>query len=396
MEKSSFDKKGFTFFLKFMFFVFFLIFTTKYGMQFAINDFYHTSKGKFLNTTHTASLIFPKDIDVYQATPNIITEKKLFPPINFISKEGEITIGWVGDIPPSNTIPRFSKTVYSRLNENDILAGNLEGVLSDNPKNFKCSAASINCFSFIGNNKFAESLNVIGFDILNFANNHIFDKKEVGILTTKSILNDNSLSYSPENGDVVVRKINDIDVAFLSFGHNMWTKKITDISSVNKIIKDTSIKYPVVIVFFHGGAEGRDKGHIIGETEYYLNENRGNVYLFAHTAIDAGADLVLGSGPHIVRGIEKYKDRLIIYSAGNFLTTKGILNTGLLGKGAVFNITINKVGLYKKLSILSTTGEIKNVVYEDVSNEGLNQIIKLTKQDFGQDIKSDLSGNIIF
>ena len=48
------------------------------------------------------------------------------------------------------------------------------------------------------------------------------------------------------------------------------------------------------------------------------------------------------------------------------------------------------------LVYLKQSSEIKNIVYEDLSNEGLNEIIKLTKQDFGQDINADLSGNIIF
>ena len=310
----------------------------------------------------------------------------------------ELHIGWVGDIPPSNTVPTFSPTVLSWLEVPDIMTGNLEGALAQivdeknpshtsantAPTNIKCSVYATNCYSFVGNSTFAKSLKTAGFDLLNLANNHSEDQGKDGIQTTKNILTAHSLLYSPENGELTHATVKGVDVGFLSFGHNAWTTKIFDLEKVKSAVQDAASKYSVVIVFFHGGAEGADKTHVPRTTEYYLGENRGDVYTFAHTAIDAGADLVLGSGPHVVRGIEKYNDKLIVYSAGNFLATDGLSNTGNLGSGALFNITIDQNGNYKNLAILSTTSAVKNTISEDPSNTAEHLITSLSKEDFGQ------------
>jgi hypothetical protein len=79
-------------------------------------------------------------------------------------------------------------------------------------------------------------------------------------------------------------------------------------------------KADIIIVSFHGGAEGNAAQHVPRETEIFYGEKRGNLRVFARTVIDAGADLVLGHGPHVLRGMEIYKNRLIAYSLGNFAT----------------------------------------------------------------------------
>ena len=66
------------------------------------------------------------------------------------------------------------------------------------------------------------------------------------------------------------------------------------------------------------GAEGTDGQHVPRGTEYYLGENRGNERVFAHALVTAGADLVLASGPHVLRGLRLFHEKLIAYSLGNF------------------------------------------------------------------------------
>ena len=67
-----------------------------------------------------------------------------------------------------------------------------------------------------------------------------------------------------------------------------------------------------------GGESG--KGYLIpGGMEFFGTEKRGDVVKFSHACIDAGADLVLGHSPHILRKIEVYRNKLIVYSLGNFI-----------------------------------------------------------------------------
>src|SRR4029079_4437742 len=74
----------------------------------------------------------------------------------------------------------------------------------------------------------------------------------------------------------------------------------------------------LVVVTMHAGAEGSDHQHVRPGNECFLGENRGNSVAFAHSVVRAGADLVVGTGPHVLRGMEWYRGRLIAYSLGNF------------------------------------------------------------------------------
>ncbi|HEX4603410.1 MAG TPA: CapA family protein, partial [Candidatus Angelobacter sp.] len=85
-------------------------------------------------------------------------------------------------------------------------------------------------------------------------------------------------------------------------------------------IRSLKTESDLVIVGFHGGAEGATHQHVLEGDDTFLGEDRGDLRRFTHAAIDAGADLVLGSGPHVVRAMEIYKGKLIAYSLGNFAT----------------------------------------------------------------------------
>ena len=111
----------------------------------------------------------------------------------------------------------------------------------------------------------------------------------------------------------------------------------------------------LVVVAFHGGAEGSDAQHVPRGDETYLGEDRGDLRAFARTAVDAGADLVVGSGPHVVRGIEFYKGHLIAYSAGNFVGYGGVF--GLAGPTAVsymLNVRLRSDGRFRSAKMIPT------------------------------------------
>ncbi len=72
----------------------------------------------------------------------------------------------------------------------------------------------------------------------------------------------------------------------------------------------------IVVAIIHAGAEGADRLHTPRGTQFFLGENRGNARAFAHAMINAGASIVFGSGPHVIRGIERYRGHLIAYSLG--------------------------------------------------------------------------------
>ena len=106
-------------------------------------------------------------------------------------------------------------------------------------------------------------------------------------------------------------------VAFVGFSTYRWSAPMSSDAAVRRLVRAAARRAPVVVAMFHAGAEGADKTRVPGGREHAFGEDRGDSRHFARAAIDAGADLVVGSGPHVVRGLELYRGRLIAYSLGN-------------------------------------------------------------------------------
>ena len=96
-----------------------------------------------------------------------------------------------------------------------------------------------------------------------------------------------------------------------------------------------------MVVYMHAGAEGSAADHVTGREEYYLGEDRGNPEAFAHMAIDAGASLVIASGPHVLRGMQFYQGHLIAYSLGNFASYGNFATSGDLGMSVILHVTLS-------------------------------------------------------
>ena len=238
-----------------------------------------------------------------------------------IKDKKEISIIGVGDImlgsnyPNEDLLPNTNilQNVESILQNADITAGNLEGTLFDkggDPK--KCENPSV-CYVFRMPSKYGKYLKNAGFDYLSLANNHSNDFGEVGILQTMENLNSLGIKYSgiKEKAEYSILEKDGIKYGFVSFAPNSKTVDINDYEYASNLIKSVKEKSDIVVVFFHGGAEGKEHEHITRNNEIFHGENRGNVFKFARNAVDSGADIVFGQGPHITRAIELYKNKFI-------------------------------------------------------------------------------------
>ena len=110
-----------------------------------------------------------------------------------------------------------------------------------------------------------------------------------------------------------------VRVAFLGFAPYGYTSNLLDIPTAEAMVRTAARHAAIVVVIIHAGAEGSDQLHTPLGTQYYLGEDRGDARLFAHSVIRAGASIVLGSGPHVIRGVQRYRGHLIAYSLGNFI-----------------------------------------------------------------------------
>jgi len=138
----------------------------------------------------------------------------------------------------------------------------------------------------------------------------------------------------------------------------------------------------IVIVSFHGGAEGPQYQHVPRQHEIFHGEDRGNVYEFAHALIDEGADIIFGHGPHVTRAVEVYKNRFIAYSLGNFCTYAGINVSGVNGLAPIVKVYTDSKGDFLQAHITSTIQTYRTAVKLDSQKQVLKRIQELARQDF--------------
>lgn len=316
-----------------------------------------------------------------------------FTSVNAQKKE-IIKIAAVGDImlgtyyPDSSYLPRkgsfrLFKNVQSELNDADITFGNLEGVLTDDTTQVKKCVTEGRCYYFAMPTSYAQTLANAGFDFISLANNHINDFGYVGQKSTKKSLRKQKIRFAGLLDCPVDTLTRDsILYGFCAFAPNATTLNIKDIKKAERTVSYLKSFCDIVIVSFHAGGEGVDYQNITRETEYYINENRGNVHLFAHRMIDAGADVLLGHGPHVTRAVEIYKNRFIAYSLGNFLTYSRVSIAGKCGIAPLMHIYTNNMGEFVKARIIPTYQKKYQATLIDPQNRAIKIIQELTKTDF--------------
>ncbi|MCU0393426.1 MAG: CapA family protein [Thermoflexibacter sp.] len=319
-----------------------------------------------------------------------------------------ITVIGVGDMMlgsnyPSEAYlpPNQGKDLLAEVNEilqnATITFGNLEGtVLNSGGTIKKCSNPNI-CYAFRMPEYLIDNLVRAGFDVLSIANNHVGDFGEEGKKNAVKVLKEKGLYYAGLTScPTVVFEKNGIRFGLVAFAPNNGTVNINDLPNAVSLVKELSTKADIVIVSFHGGAEGTNHQHVKRKTETFYGENRGNVYDFAHKMIDAGADIIFGHGPHVTRAVEVYKDRFIAYSLGNFCTYKQFNIKGVSGLAPIIKVFTDKQGKFFKAQITPIYQPPPGGVAIDKEKRVIQVIKNLTKTDFPEvPIKIDDNGLII-
>jgi poly-gamma-glutamate capsule biosynthesis protein CapA/YwtB (metallophosphatase superfamily) len=270
------------------------------------------------------------------------------------------------------------------LQDADVTFGNLEGTLAgDKGKVKRCRNPKL-CYAFRSPTHYATYFKDAGFDLLSIANNHSGDFGAEGREITMQMLQDNGIAYAGLlSCPTTVIERNGVKYGLAAFAPNSGTVNIRRIEAAKEIIKSLDSTCDIVIVSFHGGAEGRSKQHVTKATEYYVGEDRGNVYAFSHAVIDAGADIVFGHGPHVTRAMELYKDRLICYSLGNFATYDRFSLTAESGVAPLAKVSITPQGEFVQAQITPIKQVGEGIPHIDYSKKWATKILQqLTAQDF--------------
>jgi hypothetical protein len=309
------------------------------------------------------------------------------PPARPATGATPIDVAYVGDTVmgslPYGLPADGGASFFSQVDEllvGDIVLGNLEGTLTTRGSS-KCGAGSSNCFAFRTPPSYARWLKDAGFTVMNLANNHANDFGPVGLSDTVAALRRVGIRNTGRPGTQATVTAGGQKVAILGFASYTWSDSLTDIARAKRRVQRAARTAPIVIVTFHGGAEGSDKTRVPRGTESFLGENRGDLRRFTHAVIDSGADLVVGSGPHVMRGMELYRGRLIAYSMGNFAGYAVFSLGGVLSTSGVLQVTLNPDGTFRSGRLRPT--QLVGEGTPAPGGDGIDLVRSLSRQDFG-------------
>ena len=295
----------------------------------------------------------------------------------------------IGTDYPQNHLPDddglgFLADVAPFLSAADIAFGNLEGVLLDGGEPGKKCSNPAACYLFRSPTRYSNHYRAAGFDVLSLANNHARDFGEEGRSSSMLDIAAAGMQHSGRVDDYASLEVNGLRVAVLAYAVTKNSNMLLDYELAFDTVAEFASSHDIVVVSFHGGAEGVDVTHVPFAEEEYYGEPRGDVVWFARGVVDAGADLVIGHGPHVVRGMERYKGRLIAYSLGNFATYYGISVAGIKGIAPILTTTLDGYGAFVEGEIVSTIQLRPAGPSIDPRDRALDLIRGLSREDFGE------------
>lgn len=190
------------------------------------------------------------------------------------------------------------KNAFEWIKNDDITVLNFEGTLTDS------NVAANKTWRFKGPKEYTEILSSSSIEVVSLANNHTLDYFEKGYEDTVQALDDENVGYY-DNDNIFIKEVKGIKIGFLG---NICINESEEVfnkvkDDIQKLKKDG---INIIICSFHWGKE-----YNYNPTDYQKRLGR--------FSVDCGADIVIGHHPHILQGIELYKDKYIAYSLGNFV-----------------------------------------------------------------------------
>lgn len=345
-------------------------------------------------TTPTEPVKFP--LAIPELTPSI-TEQQTFP--------DTITIKAVGDIIPGTNFPNYRlprfrdqllpKSVRTHLQGADILFGNFESSLTNYPYTAKDISRG-QVFAFRSPPAYAQLFAKAGFNVFNMANNHAMDFGPVGFKDTIKNLQAVGIATLGHKNQILYLKANNIPVAMVGFSPYEMYNSIENLGVAQALVVEAKNHAKIVVVSMHAGAEGTGALHVKNQTEFFYGENRGNSIKFARKMIDAGADLVLGHGPHVPRAMEIYKGKIIAYSLGNFLGYRTLSTNAETGDSMILEIKLNSVGDLVSSKIIPVRMDRQGIPHIDQRFQTVRLMRYLNNQAFPKNpVKINQKGGIV-
>jgi poly-gamma-glutamate capsule biosynthesis protein CapA/YwtB (metallophosphatase superfamily) len=316
----------------------------------------------------------------------VVPSKRPTPSIA-LSATGDVTLGEHGSYPRGGA--RTLLAGVRRYLRGDVVLGNLETVLGDDTRALQlggaptCPEPPDPCFNFIAPAAFALGLRSSGFTVLNLANNHASDFGRIGETMTTGALASARLRWTGKPAQITSLRQHGVRVAVIGAAPYPWAQNLLDVSGTARLVRSAAQRAQIVIVTMHLGAEGAGADHVRPGMETFFDERRGDPVAFAHAMVDAGADVVVGHGPHVLRGLEWYRGRLIAYSLGNLSGFHTLNTSGPLGISAILHVRLKANGTFVAGNVTPVRLDPSGTPRFDPTRAAFVLLRQLSRADFG-------------
>ncbi|MBM4378211.1 MAG: CapA family protein [Deltaproteobacteria bacterium] len=305
---------------------------------------------------------------------------------------GDVNLG--SEVPEPQLPPedgaRLLAPVAPLLRDADLTFINLEGPLCDTGQSTKCPGhgkkrkkpRKRTCYAFRTPTRYGQYLADAGVDVASTANNHAGDYGESCRRTTESTLDTLGIRWSGPPGSIASLERNGLKVAVVAFYNSSATNDLNDHDAAEALVRKAKAAHDLVLVSFHGGAEGARALHVPEGREMFLGEDRGDLRRFARRVVDAGAAAVIGHGPHVPRALEVYRGRLVAYSLGNFATYGDFNLAGPNGLAPILELELAEDGTFLRGRILPARQVGEGEPQPDPSGAVIPLVQRLSREDF--------------
>ncbi len=304
-----------------------------------------------------------------------------------------ITVKAVGDMVPGVDFPhrrlppnggrQLFDAVRPALDHADLVLGNFESTLTIHPHPAK-DVRRPNVYAFRTPPAFAEILRLAGFDVLSVANNHSMDFGLTGFQDTIRHIEAAGMKAIGRKDQILYLERQGVTIALIGFSYFDFHNSVHHLEAAKRLVRQANEKATIVIISVHMGAEGTAAMHVRNRQEIFFGEARGNPVLFSRTMIDAGADLILGHGPHVPRAIERYGNKLIAYSLGNFVGYGGLSSAAETGYSLILEVQMDRLGNFIAGQIIPVHIDGEGIPKLDRQFRTVKLVDRLNRSDFPQ------------
>lgn len=270
----------------------------------------------------------------------------------------------------------------------DVVLLNVEGAIGAGAAPSKCGANSTACYAIRMPPASAEALRAVAPDatvVGTVANNHSRDAGASGFERTREALEAAGLVVTGADtlATPLLTPAGDT-IAVLGFATSPGTPNdVRDLAAVRRHVRRAAERYGRVIVTMHMGAEGRAAQRTADRTEIFYGASRGNPVAFADAAVESGASMVIGHGPHVLRAVEWRGDgSLVAYSLGNLLTFGPFSTAEPLDRGALLCATLAPDGAVEDAALIPTRQRVAGQLAADPQRRALALVDSLSRLDF--------------